>query len=132
MADGSQRPTVRLFVVCADAVLLLSADGEPLGGHWEIANALHTVWMQPGYMSQVVPRLSVYAQLTDGHGRFNLGVTVEELDLADPRRDRLVGWSDPHPVELDDPWEVTEEVIELRDIPFPRPGQYRFRLLETV
>lgn len=131
MSVAPQRPTVRLFVVCADAVLHQPPSGDLAGGWWVIHNAYHTVWMPPGVKKGFgAERLFVYAQLTDGLGEFALGLTVEEVDLANPRRDRLMGRSDPVSVTFDNPWDVIEETFRLVEIPFPRPGQYCFRLTE--
>ncbi len=124
------RPTVRFFAVCADAVLSVPKSLDLLDGWWELHNVLHTVWMPPGVSKNFgVNELFVYAQLTDGVGEYNLGVTVEEADLVNPKRNRLMGRSDPSTVSFTDTWEVLMETIKLSEVPFPKPGQYLFRLM---
>lgn len=124
------RPTVRLFAVCADAMLNGPPDGDLTAGWWELVNPYHTVWMPPGVSRGfMAERLYVYAQLTDGLGTFSLGVSVEQLDLASPQRDRLVGRSNPVAIKFEEEWDVHEVLFRLVDVPFPRPGRYRFRLL---
>jgi hypothetical protein len=130
MADATQRPTVRLFVVCADAVLS-GPGGDLTSGWWEVINPYHTVWMQPGVgRGFQVPRVTLYFQLTDGVGAFTFGVVGEQLDLANPQRDRVIARSKPLTATFDNPWDVIEETVDLVGVGFPRPGQYRFRLLE--
>lgn len=125
------RPTVRFFAVCADAKLNAPESRDLSAGWWELSNVLHTVWMPPGIVKGFgVEELFVYAQLTDGFGEFSLGITVEEVDLADPKRNRLLGRSDPVTLTMTNTWEVVEETFKLVRVPFPRPGQYHFRLME--
>ncbi len=127
-----QRPIVRFFAVCADATLAIPESGDLQAGWWELHNVLHTVWMPPGIVKGFGQKeLFIYAQLTDGLGTFHLGVSVEEVDLANPKRNRLMGRSYPCPMTFTDPWQVVEEVFRLIRVPFPKPGQYRFQLLEN-
>ncbi len=131
MATARQLPTVRLFVVCADAVLNAPASSDLLDGYWEIHNPYHTVWMPPGTVKNFgVIELYAYFQLTDGFGSFDFGLTVEEMDLANPKRNRLLGRSPPIPLSFENLWDVVEETVKLIRVPFPRPGQYSFRLME--
>ncbi len=125
------RPMVRFFAVCADAVLSVPKSMDLLDGWWELHNVLHTVWMPPGVTKNFcVKELFVYAQLTDDVGEYNLGVTVEEADLANPKRNRLMGRSEPSMVRFKDTWEVAEVMVTLFRIPFTRPGQYHFKMME--
>ena len=100
-------------------------------GWWELHNVYHSVWMPPGISKGFgVKELWVYAQPTDGHGAVNLGLAVDEVDLANQKRNRRVGLSDPVAVTFQNPWVVHEVVFQMEKVPFPRPGQYQFRLLE--
>ena len=126
------KPTVRLMIVCADAVLNLPESMDFSLGWWVIHRPFHTVWMPPGISRKFgVNELYVYAQITDGIGEFRLGLTVEEVDLANPKRDRIMGRSEPRTISLENPWDVIEESFKLTKVPFPKPGQYRFQLTES-
>jgi hypothetical protein len=130
LSTAPHRPTVRLFAVCADAGLDVPESGDLAAGWWELRNCLHTVWMPPGIKKNFgADELYVYVQLTGGAGDFNFGVTVEEVDLLNPRRNRLVGRSDPTRISFENEWEVVEDTFKLVKVAFLRPGQYRFRLL---
>jgi hypothetical protein len=126
-----QRPTARLFAVCSNALLALAESGDPEASWWEFHNCLHTVWMPAGVRKGFgAEELFVFAHITDCQGTFTFGVVVEEVDLANPKRDRIMGRSEPKAFTLPNPWAVGEAVFTLTRIPFPRPGQYRFRLME--
>ena len=133
MSTAPQRPTARLFVLCAEAALNAPSSGDLLEGWWELSNLYHTVYMPPGVSSHFqVARFYAYAQLTDGLGDYQIGISIIEADLANPGRDRVVGHSDPEPaLSFTNPWEVHEVAFTFRDIPFIRPGQYRFELREN-
>ena len=127
-----QHPTVRLFIVCADAVLQVPQTDDLQYAFWEIHNPYHTVWMPPGVKKNfVMHKLCVYAQLTDGLGTFNFGLKVEQVDLVNPKRNKVMGLVGPIQVTFDNPWDVIEEVVQFNNIPFPRPGQYLFSLIEN-
>ena len=126
------RPVVRIFAVCTDADLATPESGDLASGWWELKNFLHTVWMPPGVVKGFgVEELFVYAQLTDGVGAVSLGITVEEINLTNSNRNRLVGRSNPEVMTFNDTWEVVEVTFKLVRVPFPRPGQYHFRLMEN-
>lgn len=109
-----QRPTVRLFVLCADALLHVPESLDLLDGYWELHNPFHTVWMPPEITRNFrVKELFAYVQLTDGIGTFNIGLTVTQLDLLNPKRNRLMGRGDPLQVTLNSPWEVAEKTTKI-------------------
>jgi hypothetical protein len=129
VSTAPQRPTVRLFVLCAEAALDVPESLDLSDGWWELRNCLHTVWMPTGMKGGFgAEELYVYVQLTGGRGQFNFGIAVEELDLLNPRRDRVVGRSEPISITFENEWEVVEETFRLLKVAFPRPGQYRFSL----
>lgn len=104
IVTSPQRPTVRLFIVCADAVLQLPQTEDLQYAFWEIHNPYYTVWMPPGVDRGFnVEKLFAYVQLTDGLGTFTIGLQVEQVDLANPKRNRLMGRSDPTRITFESP-----------------------------
>jgi hypothetical protein len=127
--DPRQFPVARLFIVCADAVFQFSTHPDLRGAYWELHNPIHTVWMPEGIRSNFIVRdLHTYIQLTDGLGDFYFGITIEEVDLANPKRDRIVYRSDTIPFSFENPWIVLQKPVKLSQVPFLRPGLFRFRL----
>lgn len=120
MVDGVL-PTVRLFFPCDEAILDL-ADGK-----WSLKNPWHTVQMPPGVTEKFGQReLWLYAQLTGGRGEFNLSVELRDIDFdtrigrpSEPERREFTGR------ELT----AVEVVFRMVHVPFPRAGQYAFKLL---
>ncbi len=133
IADTNRpRPIVRFFAVCVDAELNAPPSGDLASGWWELRNVLHTASMPPGVTENFgVEELFVYLQLSGGVGEYTVQIAVVEADLYDPDQSRLVRRSDSITVTFPDTWDVVEETVQLLRVPFPRPGQYQFRLMEN-
>lgn len=123
-------PTLRLFFPCEDAALNVPGSTGDLGqAWWEIRKPLYQVSMPPGIVKGFLLKdLTLYYQLTDGRGAYNLLVEVHLLDLLNPKRNRSVAWSEIYHAELADELEVLEDTVVMDVVPFPVPGLYRIRM----
>ena len=73
----------------------------------------------------VQDRLAVFVSLTDGHGNVPLEVRLVRGVGADPK-DRIVSVNGT--ASFDNPLGVADIVLELRQVPFPRPGEYAVQI----
>lgn len=118
---GRVVPTARLFFPCEEATRNTAT------GAWILTRPMHTAHPEPrGQFPFEVDELWVYAQLTDGVGKFNL--TVQVLDYV---TGTILVASRPEPREYTggEQWRVHDEVFLLTKLTIPRPGVYEFRLL---
>jgi hypothetical protein len=116
-------PIVRFFFACDSAICDL-ADYK-----WAISNPWHTVQMPRGMTKgHGQKELWLYAQLAGGLGDFDLGV---ELRYYEPgRADSFVlGRSGVERRTFSHKLEIHEVVFQMVKVPFPRVGQYEFRLM---
>jgi hypothetical protein len=68
--------------------------------------------------------LAVYLALTDARGTVPLTLRLVDVDeLRDPVANHAM------PVEFVDPIAIVEGVLQLSDLVFPEPGEYRLQLL---
>lgn len=112
------KPIVRLFFACDEAILDLQDE------KWTLKNPWCTVAMPPGVTEDFCQEeIWLYAQLTDGLGKFDLSVHLYD------ETGRRVGRSPPYPREFPGGSVTVEEVFHLTEVPFDRPGVYEFRLL---
>ncbi len=74
----------------------------------------------------VHPQLWIYANLTDGHGRYAL-----EIRLVDVQEGSVLSRGEPPPLEIAGPLQVAELSAQLRNVGLPRPGLYEFHLLSN-
>jgi hypothetical protein len=114
-------PIVRLFFPCDSATLDL-ADNK-----WTLKNPWHTVGMPAGLTERFIqPEIWLYAQLTDGLGKFNLVV-----EMRDSESQTIIGRSRPEPRDFQGGQQLlaVEVVFKMTNVPFPRPGVYEFKLL---
>jgi hypothetical protein len=114
-------PTARLFFPCEEATLDLETSA------WHLVRPLHTAHPLPrGQFPFQVDELWVYAQLTDGVGKFNLSVQVIDFVTG-----TVLVTSRPEQREFiaGEQWRVFDEVFLLVNLMLPRAGLYEFRLL---
>jgi len=115
-------PIVRFIFACDVAVYDLAS------GKWGITNPWHTVRMPKGITKgHGQEELWLYAQLADGLGEFELGV---ELRYFEPTKSSglVLGRSQVERRVFSHKLEVHEFVFKMSRVPFPRIGQYDFRL----
>jgi hypothetical protein len=117
----SRIPVVRHFIACE------RIERSPDGRHCSLVNVIHAIRPLPGApYPRVHPALSLYVLLTDGQGRHSFQVQLVILE-----EEETVIHTTP-PIERDlgpDPLAVHGWPLTLRNVPFPRPGVYEFRLL---
>ncbi len=116
-------PVVRFFFACDSCVCDL-ADYK-----WSIRNPWHTVQMPRGRIrGHGQKELWLYAQLAGAIGEYELGV---ELRYYDPTRmgGLVLGRSGAERRTFSHKLEVQEIVFQMVKVPFPRSGQYEFRLV---
>lgn len=111
---GRPPPYVLSFVVCDDVVTDASTRKHTLVG------VFHDIFA-PQYPA-LHPRLSVYLELTNGHGP-----TEVELRLVHAASDKEV-FQAKGQMDFPDPRMVAALVISLNNVLFPREGEYRFQL----
>lgn len=119
MANG-QIPYLLQFLPCESAVLDLAVNA------WVLTRPLHTVTLPPGTGFPFrLDDVWLYAQLTDAIGTYNLSV-----QLRMPQTQVILGRTVPTPRKFPaNRMDVVEEVFQLTNVPFPRPGLYEFCLL---
>jgi hypothetical protein len=118
---GSRIPVVRHLIACER--IERSADKR----QYSLVNVIHAIRPSPGApYPRIHPELCLFVQLTDGRGKHTFQLQLVLLD-----EDETVLHTTP-PVERDlgpDPLVVHGWPLTLRNILFPRPGVYEFRLL---
>ena len=127
------RPSLALFFACEEVSLnVTEADGDLQFGWWEIRQPLYHVFTGTGIAKGFkLEELKLYFHLTDGMGEYRLLVEMRQLDLSQPKSDRLLLWSDYHILSCRHPLSVIEDVIILPQVPFPTPGLYQFQMKES-
>jgi hypothetical protein len=115
------RPVVRQFMICEKAELNAKAE------KYTLVDPLVVVQMPRGKVKgHTQKRFSIYLQLSDGLGEFDACVEMWS-DHAGPAfegrpivRSPIVRLVFPHKLT------VVEWVVELTDVPFPKPALYEF------
>lgn len=66
--------------------------------------------------------MGIYAAITDGRGKVSITLTIVDADEEEAlfRAEAEIGFEDPRA--------VSELVLNLQNITFPRPGEYRVQL----
>ena len=116
-------PIARFFFACDSAVFDLADE------KWSVKNPWHTVQMPLGRTKgHRQKELWLYSQLSSGLGDIDLGV---ELRFFDPlKADKVVlGRSGVERRTFSHKLEIHEVVFKMVNVPFPRVGQYEFRML---
>lgn len=120
MADRGL-PIVQLFFPCESATLDLADES------WVLKRPLHAVAVPLGDGFPFhLDELSLYAQLIYGVGPFNLSV-----QFVDQESGTVLATSRPiqRSFTAGNRAAATEEVFQLRNLTFPRPGVCEFRFL---
>ena len=133
MANFKLIPNLNLFFPCEDASVNVShTTGDLQYGWWEIRKPLYHVHMPAGITKGFgTPELCVYYQLSNGAGDYNLLVEFYQLDLAEPKKTKKLMWSEPITVHCENELAVIEDIVVLKKVPFPKPGQYQFVMKES-
>ena len=115
MAGFVPVPDVLSFLVCDQII------HDRLTGKHSLIGLFSTIhsYRFPVMHSQ----LSVYAALTDGHGKTPLRIRI--VDANDARPPLVEGQG---AVEFKDPRAIANLVLQFRGLTFPEPGQYRVQL----
>ncbi|MBC7852638.1 MAG: hypothetical protein IAF94_04305 [Pirellulaceae bacterium] len=118
---ASEIPVVRYLLICRE--VLVEANGLATLRH-----LLH-IFVRPdnGPFPCVCEQLTLYGLLTSGRGKHRFGV---ELALFEPEGEMSLWMSPAREIDLGrDPVALHALPIPIRNIVFPQPGQYVFRLL---
>src|SRR5262249_34239382 len=117
---GCRIPVVRHLIACE------RIERSPDRRQYSLVNVIHAIRSLPGApYSRIHPELCLFLMMTDGQGRHSFQVQLVFLD------DETVIHTTP-PIERDlgpDPLVVHGWPLTLRNVPFPRPGVYEFRLM---
>jgi hypothetical protein len=112
---------VRHFIACE------RIERSPDRRQCSLVNVIHAIQPLPGApFPRIHPELCLFVQMTDGQGTHSFQLQLVFLD-----EDETVIHTTP-PVERDlgpDPLVVHGWPLTLRNVPFPRPGVYEFRLM---
>jgi hypothetical protein len=118
---GSRIPVVRHFIACE------RIERSPDRRQCSLVNVIHAIQPLPGApYPRIHPELCLFVQMTDGQGRHSFQLQLVFLD-----EDETVIHTTP-PIERDlgpDPLVIHGWPLTLRNVPFPRPGVYEFRLM---
>jgi hypothetical protein len=118
------RPFVHLLFACDEAVYDTATD------RWVLTHPWHAVSLPP---EASFPFRSdefwVSSQLTDGLGKFELGVELRHL--LDDQPPRVIGWSriDSFSFSGANRLAATDTAFPLRHVPFREAGLYEIRIL---
>lgn len=117
---GSRIPVVRHFIACE------RIERSPDGRQCSLVNVIHAIQPLPGVpYPRIHPELGLFVQMSDGRGTHSF-----QLELVYLAEEEVVIHATP-PVERDlgpDPLMVHGWPLRLRNVPFPHPGVYEFRL----
>jgi hypothetical protein len=126
-------PKLHLFFPCQDAAINLDKHTNDLQyGWWEIQKPLNHVYFPAGVKKGFcASELGIFYQLSSGLGDYQFFIELHELDLATPKRDRLHARSESVNLRCSNELEIFENVVIMKDVPFPKPGMYRLRMLHS-
>jgi hypothetical protein len=71
----------------------------------------------------VHPRLAVYLAITEGYGTVPIRLRLVTAEAA-----TVLHETEPMPVEFSDPLAIAEVAVQLANLSFAAPGQYRLQL----
>jgi hypothetical protein len=119
---GNEIPVVRHLIPCDNIVVSATVQNVSIG------NLVYVIRVLAGNpYPRIHPLLCLFALLTNGRGPHKFRVVIvqgvgpnERVVYAGPEFDRDLG---------SDPLSVHGLPMRLRNVPFPRPGQYEVRLL---
>lgn len=108
-------PSVRAILTCDQIIHEQGSNKKSLIGIFE---DVHLVRFPAAH-----PRIAVYVNLTDAHGKY-----VMEVRMLSPDRTILATVQTPE-VEIDNPLRTCEFALQMQNTPFEKPGKYEFQIL---
>lgn len=114
MSGSQPNPIVKAFLVC-DQIIHDARTGKK-----SVIGIFHE--LRAERLPAVHPTLWIYANLTDGRGRYQF-----EIRLMDAEN-KLLGSGVPPPIDIPTPLQTIELAAELRNVELPGVGMYVFEL----
>ena len=110
----SSTPSVKAILICDQIIHEHRTNKKSLIGIFE---DIHILKFPASY-----PRIGVYVNLTDAHGKY-----VLEVRLITPDGDQIGPVRTPE-VEIDSPLRTCEFALQAQNIPFKKPGKYEVQI----
>ena len=109
-------PSVKAILICDQIIHEYGTNKKSLIGIFE---EIHLPRFPARY-----PRIAVYVNLTDAHGRYAL-----ELRLVSSSDGGQLGVGQTPPVQIDNPLKTCEFALQIQNLQFPQPGKFEFHVL---
>jgi hypothetical protein len=110
------RPNVKAILICDQIIHEFGTNKKSLIGIFE---EIHLPKFPARY-----PRIAVYVNLTDAHGKYAL-----ELRLLGTDDGKQLGAGKTPEVEIDSPLRTCEFALQIQNLQFPKAGKYEFHVL---
>lgn len=107
-------PAVKAILICDQVIHELGTNKKSLIGIFE---EIHLVKFPAHY-----PRIAVYVNLTDAHGKY-----VLEMRLLSEKGEE-VGRGETPEVKIDNPLATCEFALQVQNLVFPTAGQFEFQI----
>ncbi len=108
------KPSVKAILICDQIIHEQGTNKKSLIGIFE---DIHLLQFPANY-----PRIGVYVNLTDAHGKY-----VLEVRLLSPDGNEIGPVRTPE-VDIDSPLRTCEFALQAQNIPFREPGQYEVQI----
>jgi hypothetical protein len=109
------RPSVKAILICDQIIHEFGTNKKSLIGIFE---DIHIAAFPHSY-----PRIAVYVNLTDAHGKY-----VLELRLMSSVDASVIGSGKTPEVEIDNPLRTCEFALQIQNLVFRQPGVYEFQV----
>ncbi len=112
------KPSIQAFLVC-DAVICEASTNKKtiVGTFTHIGSATFPC---------LVPQIGLYVCFTDADGTYEFEIDLHYLNDGG---NKIGGGKLPQPIVITDRLSITDIGVTLRNVIFPGPGRYEFRLL---
>jgi len=109
------QPSVKAILICDQIIHEVGTNKKSLIGIFE---DIHITSFPHSY-----PRIAVYANLTDAHGKY-----VLELRLVNSADNTVIGSGKTPEVQIDNPLRTCEFALQIQNLIFRNPGVYEFQV----
>jgi hypothetical protein len=117
MADDIVKPSVQAFLVCDYVICEVGTNKKTIVGTFtDIASSSFPCFM---------PQIGLYFCVTDAGGSYHFEVELMFLNTGA----KIGGGKIPEVIEIKDRLAITDVGVTLKNLVFPGPGRYEFRLL---
>ena len=111
---------IALSMIICDRVIL-----DAIARRFSIRDIIYTI-SSPDYPA-LHPRLTIFFELTNGHGEVSISIKLVEVADDAAGEDRVLQETEEK-IEFSDVREILTGQLDFRNITFPHPGEYRFQL----